>query len=234
MARPRTLEDKPEHGPFGFIARVLTMLCHASNVTGVTQHRPPRPPWSNPDEDRFKQGGLVEFGDVAAPRYTRVIADDPELPYVVRAWVEMTSTGPRLADLRIQPREGVEVTARSLRAFRLQPLLDQVATQVRPMRRRGDAWAVNRDTASQDRASYRRALARQQEGTRRWLLTDDHLAKVAEVYRAALATGRNPTQAVQDHWRLPKRGQAQRWVSRARDEGHLGPAPGRRMKGEQQ
>jgi hypothetical protein len=57
------------------------------------------------------------------------------------------------------------------------------------------------------------------------------LAKVAEVYREGLRLGAHPTARVADYFAI-KRGRAARWVKRARETGHLGPAPGRRMQGE--
>ena len=82
-----------------------------------------------------------------------------------------------------------------------------------------------------DWKAYVRARKRQEaKGRRR--LTDDDLRRVAAVYRAALADGEAPTAAVHRELRLRSRGQAARWVKRAREEGHLGPAPGRRQQGE--
>lgn len=58
-------------------------------------------------------------------------------------------------------------------------------------------------------------------------LTDDDLQNVADLYRAALADGRPPTQTIANEMHA-SRATAARWVARARERGLLGAAiPGR-------
>jgi hypothetical protein len=54
-------------------------------------------------------------------------------------------------------------------------------------------------------------------------LTDSHLAKVAEAYRAAWKAGTPPTKAVAQSFTV-SHSTAARWVGAARKAGHLGPA----------
>jgi hypothetical protein len=74
-------------------------------------------------------------------------------------------------------------------------------------------------TAVRDRA-YLNAAPR-----RRHLLTDTHLRTVAEVYRAALAEGHPPTQAIAEKYQITH-STASKWVRKARDAGSLGAALG--------
>jgi hypothetical protein len=204
--------------------------------------------------DRYSEAFLdfiVPVGEgVGVPRYVYVDLDEPWLPYLVRAVVESTPIGPRCIDLRLVARpDGEPVTPEGLRRVPLgrvireverQPIvlhkanLEGLPSYMRDAIGEGVAWGASRagEQARRDRAAYRRALARQRAERRRWRLDEATLRKVAAVYREALAVGRPPTAAVQQHFGLGTRGQAARWVKRARDEGHLGPAPGRRRRGE--
>jgi len=62
---------------------------------------------------------------------------------------------------------------------------------------------------------------------RRYQVTDDHLAEVAKVYRAAVEGNLPPTKAVAKHFTV-SHSTAARWVGMARQAGHLGPALGKR------
>jgi hypothetical protein len=62
-------------------------------------------------------------------------------------------------------------------------------------------------------------------------LDDEFLREVAEVYRDALARGASTQRAIRERWPTTE-ANARRWVARARQAGHLGPAPGRRRGGE--
>jgi hypothetical protein len=168
-------------------------------------------------------------------RHVLIDLDEPWLPYLVRAVVENTSTGPQCVDLRLVARPGgPPVTPEGLRRVRLGEVVREVERHsVVWHRKEGGAWAVaSGDQSRRDRTAYRRALARAQAQERRWRLDEPMLRKVAMVYREAVAAGRQPTAAVQTYFDLGSRGQAAKWVQRARAEGHLGPAPGRRKQGE--
>jgi hypothetical protein len=197
--------------------------------------------------DRYSEASvdaIVPIGeDVGVPRYVYVDLDEPWLPYLARAVVEGTLTGPRCIDLRLVARpDGDPVTPEGLRRVPLGRVVREVERQPIVLHRvsmrdaigEGVAWGASGagEQARRDRAAYRRALDRQRAERRRWRLDDATLRKVAAVYRKALAVGRPPTAAVQQHFRLARRGQAAKWVQRTRQEGHLGPAPGRRRKGE--
>jgi hypothetical protein len=202
--------------------------------------------------DRYGEQDIVPLGEgIAVLRHVYLDCDDPWLPYLARAVIENTPAGPRCVDLRLVARPGgPPVTPEGLRRVPLgrvvrkveqkqhvmhtMPKAEGLPSYVRDAIGEGVAWGASGagEQARRDRAAYRRALARQRAEGRRWRLDEAMLRKVAAVYRKALAVGRPPTAAVQEHFGLGARGQAARWVQRARDEGHLGPAPGRRRKGE--
>jgi len=54
-------------------------------------------------------------------------------------------------------------------------------------------------------------------------LTDEKLLEVADVYRRAYNSRQPPTKAVMEEWHV-ERSTASRWIKRARNAGHLGPA----------
>jgi hypothetical protein len=59
-------------------------------------------------------------------------------------------------------------------------------------------------------------------------ITDEQLAKVAEVYREAMRFGESPTAAVEDVLNLNSRSTAAKWIGRERKARHLGAAsPGK-------
>lgn len=179
---------------------------------------------------------IVEIGEgVGVDRYVFVDLKEDWLPYLVRAVIENTSTGPRCVDLRLVARpNGPPVTPEGLRQVRLGLVIRAVEQRQVVLHRKGNGvWAAAAgDQSRRDRAAYRRALTRAQAQKRRWHLDESMLRQVAKVYREALAAGRQPTAAVQTYFGLKSRGQAAKWVQRARQNGHLGPAPGRRKPGE--
>jgi hypothetical protein len=91
----------------------------------------------------------------------------------------------------------------------------------------GIGFAILRDKQGWLEA-YRSEAHKPRRGQR---LEDEHLAKVAEIYRDALATGRPPTQTVAEvmHTARPNAG---RWVAEARRRGLLAQAPGPGRAGE--
>jgi hypothetical protein len=189
--------------------------------------------------DRYEEPSLesmVAVGEgVGVERYAVVDLDEPWLPYLVRAVIENTPAGPRCVDLRLVARQdGPPVTPEGLRRVPLGRVIGEVERhQVVWHQKEGGVWAVaSGDQSRRDRAAYRRALARSRAEGRRWRLDEPMLRKVAAVYREAVAVGRQPTAAVQSYFGLSSRGQAAKWVQRARRDGHLGPAPGRRRRGE--
>jgi hypothetical protein len=189
--------------------------------------------------DRYEQptvDRIVPVGEgVGVERYVYADLERPWLPYLVRAVVENTPAGPRCVDLRLVARPDDEpITSEGLRRVPLGRVLDEVERDTVVWHEKGHGvWAVaSGEPSRRDRAAYRRTLARRQAQGRRWRLDESTLRKVADVYRRAVAAGAAPTAAVQRHFGLNTRGQAAKWVQRARQEGQLGPAPGRRKKGE--
>jgi hypothetical protein len=213
--------------------KALTSLCQAITVRGMTELQQLVSSY-----DRYQEptvDSMVAVGEgVGVERYALIDLDEPWLPYLVRAVVENTLAGPRCVDLRLVARpDGPPVNPEGLRHVPLGRVIREVDQQVVWHAKEGGAWAVaSGDQSRRDRAAYRRALARSRAEGRRWRLDEPMLRKVAAVYREAVATGRQPTVAVQTHFGLGRRGQAAKWVLRARQEGHLGPAPGRRKRGE--
>jgi hypothetical protein len=67
---------------------------------------------------------------------------------------------------------------------------------------------------------------------RRRALDDGHYKDVASVYRAAHKRGQPATRAVAEHFGVSPR-TAEGYVAKARELGHLGPAPAKGAKGEQ-
>jgi hypothetical protein len=205
--------------------------------------------------DRYEERGIdfiMPLGEgIAVPKHVLYDLDEPWLPYLARAVIENTPAGPRCVDLRLVARPGgPPVTPEGLRRVPLgkvvraverhqdvmhtmdQASLERLPSHIRDSIGEGPVWGAGGSRARGDRDAYRRALARQRAEGRRWRLDEATLREVAAVYREALAVGRPPTAAVQEHFGLATRGQAAKWVRRARQEGHLGPAPGRRVKGE--
>jgi len=127
---------------------------------------------------------------------------------------------------------GPGITSALLRTIRVRELTESVASRALPLRvTEGGVHSLRAgEHFAEDRRAYLRAR-RKEEARGRRRLTDDDLRRVAEAYRRALPI--EPTAgAVRRDLRLGNEAQARRWIKRARDEGFLGPAPGRRQKGE--
>lgn len=143
------------------------------------------------------------------------------------AWVEQTAAGPRFVDLHVMA-DDVDhpIDSDALRRLPLRRLMAFV--EQHQMIAQG-GWSTE---GGSDRAAYLRARRRQEKARGQWRrLTDDDLARTARAYRAAVKAGEPPTAAVAQELGLT-RGQAARWVKRAREEGHLGPALGHGQPGE--
>lgn len=189
-------------------------------------------PWDVALETYSQYSGATAEG---LQRYTSITTGEPWSPYLVKAVVEATPRGPRCVDVRLQARpDGEPITPAGLRRVPLGRIVALIADILPAQLELGDTpekYAARERTA---RARYRRAVTRSQQNERRWQLDDKMLEKVADVYRDAVRHDQPPTAAVQEYFRLGTRARAARWVKRAREEGHLGPAPGRRISGEQE
>ncbi|MGI8631608.1 MAG: hypothetical protein ACR2NA_03555 [Solirubrobacterales bacterium] len=167
--------------------------------------------------------------------------DLPDLPCLVSLVIENLGAEPHCCELRAIARPGGEpVTGETLRRVPVADLVSRVVA-AQPVWVRTDdpdTWQLLDSASGIDQSrdrdeinAYVRARRRQEaKGRRR--ITDGDLVLVAEVYRAALAKGDPPTSTVRSVLRLRTNDQAARWVSRARQEGFLGKAPRRGMKGE--
>jgi hypothetical protein len=189
-----------------------------------------------PGGPRFGRGGLVFE---LPSRYSMVATDVPGLPYRVE-FVVVASAGSRpqaesvtlvqLVDEHGRP-AGPPVTSAALRRVAVAELVRlsvEVAAQVL------DSELPTRDPETETSGKLRPPT--DEETTelrkrRRRRVDSELLANVAELYREAARVGQAPTQAVADTLGVP-RSTAGRYVVRARREGHLGPAPGRRIAGE--
>lgn len=171
------------------------------------------------------------------PFATVWVIDETWMPYMAKAVIEATARGPQCVELTLVARaDGEPITPAGLRRVplgRIVRLVEDRLAATLTLDESGRPAARSQDEERRIRAKYRRAVTVQQKEGRRWVLDAGQLAQVADVYRRALATGGHPTAAVQDYFKLGTRAQAAKWVKRAREEGHLGPAPGRRLKGEQ-
>ena len=87
----------------------------------------------------------------------------------------------------------------------------------------GDGYRAIPTVGAGDTPDYAEATKRR----RRRVIDDALMRKVAATYKAALAAGEGPTQAIA-HQEYVSRSTASRWVKEARKAGHLGPATPRR------
>lgn len=158
---------------------------------------------------------------------------DADLPYDVAVHVKIANGVLTCTSLEARQRDdGPLVTSAGIRQIPVADVLRSVAAYA-------DEWAMKGSTAEGyswplnggERSAYlQRRRRAERKGRRR--ITDDELELVAKTYRAAMARGQAPTVAVQVELHLNTREQAARWVRKAREAGHLEPAPGPRMKGE--
>jgi hypothetical protein len=140
--------------------------------------------------------------------------------------------GPRLVELHVTAVGHGAIDSAGLRALPVGRLVQTALDRQAVYRVKGNTVRLRtEDDSARDHAAY---LAARDEARRpgRRRITDGDLARVAEVYRQALALGRPPTRAVQEALRLRSRPQAARWVDQARRYRFLGPAPARRRAGE--
>jgi hypothetical protein len=176
---------------------------------------------------------LVGGGRFEVPERFTIRADDPDLPCVVELHIDNTGTEPACAEVRVTGRPGgPAVNGAMLRAVRVGEYLREGAdcavmkVHTGTTGRTVTVWPV----PDEEEAASRRARRREKQPNRR--ITDDELARVADVYREALSVKKPPTAEVQQRLRLKSRAQAARWVSKARKAGFLGPALEWRRAGE--
>jgi hypothetical protein len=186
----------------------------------MAEERPVRiePRWNMMD-------GVVPFGGrFAFPRRWQVKIDDPNLPY--RVELEIVAEGGSFAcrGLRCESRPGgPAVTGEGIRRLPIAGFVRHTLQDVALVQVGKGHYVPLGDQADLEEifAAYRRTE------TGRRPITDDELAEVAEIYRAALLSDPAPTRAVAKAKHL-SRSHAARLVGRARAAGFLGPTrPGK-------
>lgn len=155
-------------------------------------------------------------------RFTSTVRDD-DLGVEVEVDTEVDDRGdPHCRRLEIRALGDEAVTWETLRRVPLGRWLRHLMTQA--------AWKVTGPTTMQTGMSrdervgfyeqYAKGGRRPRQGSP---LTDEHLRRVADLYRAALERGDAPTQTIA-HEMHAARSTAARWVAMARERGLLGPA----------
>ena len=173
---------------------------------------------------------LWTLDGMAIPSGFTAWVDDPTLDYVVQLVISAgrASTGgtvevDALAVVRRTDRVpfGPEITARAIKTLPVGRLRDQaIAAARRKPTRMADGKHFTVDGVTVDAFGG--------PGVRRRYRRDD-LNAVADVYRTALRDGRPTHKAIKDAFKVENPG---RLIQRAREAGHLGPAPSNRKKGE--
>jgi hypothetical protein len=183
-----------------------------------------------------QRGRRSVSGGFAVPEVYTVEVDDPDLNFLFEIDVDNSGPSPRVAAVVcIARNDTVEVRSDQLRRVAVTRCVRNAAATLLPGRavrdRSGHVVGAAFPLDDEEHEQYLRARRREERaGLRR--VTDDDLRRVAEAYRAALSAGQPPTFEVQRALRLNTRGQAARWVEKARDAGFLGLAPGWRRAGE--
>jgi hypothetical protein len=164
--------------------------------------------------------------------YATFMVADVVPPQAAGIEVDATDGAPRIVALTIRDERGV--TGALLRAARLPDLLRaaieaasykvEFGADGKPRFFRaygsGDPSTPREDRVAEFQDAYSRA---RRQGVP---VDEEHLRRVAEVYRAAVARGEAPTKAVSREL-FASRSTAGRWVMQARKRGFLRPALGR-------
>jgi hypothetical protein len=176
-------------------------------------------------------GALKPLGAGLVAMDVMATFDDPSSPYWAQLEVSvvgrtLTCTG---ASFRTRP-GGVPVGSAELRKVKIRELMAVVRGELFGAPN-AVVWKERQRTDSAISYTMASAIELQESSSTRRPITPDRLTEVARVYRDALADGRHPTQAVADELHISD-AYARKLVSRARDEGSLGPALGRGRAGE--
>lgn len=197
--------------------------------------------------DRADDTPLVSLGArFAIPeRFTATVTeDDPTVP-ICHLAVAMITDRPTCQSLTIEARPGARINGEALRrvplatylgravdlaALAVFPVADPTAPvfiqapgeerQRLPSEPFGDGHVAVTVVGAARTAEVKALLRREPRAV---AMTDEALREVADVYRAAHARKQPPTKAVMQEWHV-ERSTASRWIRRARDAGHLGPA----------
>ena len=162
----------------------------------------------------------------AVPRQFCSTVRDDDLSLELEVDIEMVGDDPHCRRLEVRALDGSEITGATLRRIPVARLIGILLANA--------AWKVTGPATFQtgmldsERAEFYERYASNVRRPRRGSpVSDDHLGRVAELYRAALERGDPPTQTIADEMHAA-RSTAARWVAQARERGHLGPSlPGR-------
>lgn len=175
--------------------------------------------------------GYAPIGaDRFVPMRYAVTADLPALP-LVHLVVSAADGRPVIDELRLERRPGgPPITSTLLRDVPLASVLRESVAIAGTVRFHGVAADDPRVAGGQEleygsselAAAIQDSLLTAYDARQGVPVTDDVLRKVAEVYRAAHAAGKPPTQAVAREF-VVSRSTAGRYVQRARQRGFLGP-----------
>jgi hypothetical protein len=169
---------------------------------------------------------LVRYtSEMALPDRFSAVADGGDLPYRLRLDIVVDENGPRCTAATFEQIDaGEPVRADLLRRMVFGEVFKAAleTAAIRPLVLDGEIVGGAGFVSTAEFEAAEREVGR--EG-RRWRLTEDHLAAVAEVYadatRRRVTSGqRAPTEAVRDHFEI-SRPAAGRWVQAARRAGML-------------
>jgi hypothetical protein len=183
-------------------------------------------------------GGITNRGEYGQYRSEETTVDRSDLPYVLTIQLSHSDDGRSVCSrLVVEQREGgTPVTSDGMRRLPLARLIrDLMAEPPRLiMKRQGESLVPvtpGDESFEDDLAAYLQERRKaERKGRRR--VTDEDLQRVADVYRKALHDTQPPGLAVQRVLKLRTPEQARRWISKAREAGFLGEAPGPRQIGE--
>jgi hypothetical protein len=152
------------------------------------------------------------------PSRWKTTLDRDDLPYLVELEFTAGDNGPSCHAIRFAAHDsGSPIGARDIRKVPIGECIQLAiaSAAIREERRPGEiAYQLGGGDADMT-AQTRMARPRDKR------TSDEHLHKVAEIYRHA---GEKPTQAVQDEWSWPiSYPTAARWVTQARQRGFLSP-----------
>ena len=163
---------------------------------------------------------LVRLGDFAVWDRYSVRINDQQFPFVVELDVVLEDGKPSCQAVHLERRPGeVPIKGGALRlpiAGFLRHTTPQVA--MRAVKGQKGAWAPIRE---EDVDAFYAAYRKTERKSRRDRITDERLAEVANIYRAAVNTGAAPVEQVRKTLDI-SRSHAGRLVMRARRAGYLG------------
>lgn len=172
----------------------------------------------------FDQGDLVRIGDRGVPRRIEVT-----FPSTADKWpsatfvIEVRRRVPVCTKIEIAAHdEGREVKSVDLRAVKLEEWVENIVaeTSVQLHDQPGEASYTIRGALSESEFKDAREVVRYARKGARRTVTDDLLKEVAAIYRENV--GSSPVEAVMNAFQTSHR-TAARYVSRAREAGHLPP-----------